>query len=144
MERLEESRTAAASGLRARPGLGADRKVLAVLPRRRTSEVDRLLSESQIFVSTCKPEGFPNNIIQACLAECAIVSVDYDPDGIFSKQEIGFVPKTFSDTISVMQSLFSDEKRRTDIGKKARIYALERHSLKRNMWTFYDLFKKLQ
>mgnify|MGYP003420106110 CR=1 FL=1 len=107
-------------------------------------EVDQLLSESQIFVSTCKPEGFPNNIIQACLAECAIVSVDYDPDGIFSKQEIGFVPKTFNDTISVMQSLFSDEKRRTDIGKKARTYALERHSLKRNMRTFYDLFLSLK
>jgi glycosyltransferase involved in cell wall biosynthesis len=106
-------------------------------------EVDALLASSEIFVSTCKPEGFPNNIIQACLAECAIVSFDYDPDGIFWRNHIGFVPATFDDTIALMWKLVANEEMRREAGERARAYAIAHHSLDRNMKTFYQLFKNV-
>lgn len=57
IERLEEIRNADASGLRARLGLAADRKVLAVLPGSRRSEVDRLLSVFGDTVALLKAQG---------------------------------------------------------------------------------------
>lgn len=106
-------------------------------------EVDDLLASSEIFVSTCKPEGFPNNIIQACMAECAIVSFDYDPDGIFAREHIGFVPTTLDDTMLIIRKIMQDEAMRKEFGLRARAYALKHHSLDRNMKTFYNLFLSL-
>lgn len=57
IERLEEIRNAYATGLRARLGLAPERKVLAVLPGSRRSEVDRLISVFGNTVGLLKAQG---------------------------------------------------------------------------------------
>jgi lipid-A-disaccharide synthase len=57
IERLDEIRNADAAGLRARLGLAPDRRVLAVLPGSRRSEVDRLLSVFGDTVAQLKSRG---------------------------------------------------------------------------------------
>ncbi len=57
IERLDEIRNADAAGLRARLGLAPDRKMLAVLPGSRRSEVDRLISVFGETVAQLKARG---------------------------------------------------------------------------------------
>lgn len=57
IERLDEIRSADAAGLRARLHIGPDRKVLAVLPGSRRSEVDRLLSVFGETIALLKAQG---------------------------------------------------------------------------------------
>lgn len=57
IERLEEIRNADAAGLRARLSIAPDRKVLAVLPGSRRSEVDRLISVFGATVARLKAQG---------------------------------------------------------------------------------------
>lgn len=57
IERLDEIRNADAAGLRARLGLARNRKVLAVLPGSRRSEVDRLISVFGETVAQLKARG---------------------------------------------------------------------------------------
>lgn len=106
-------------------------------------EVDEVLAGSQIFVSTCEPEGFPNNIIQACLAKCAIISFDYDPDSVFSRNDIGIVPKTYEAMRVALERLMGDQIFRKELGRKARAYALANHSPATNIRKFHEYFSNL-
>ncbi len=105
-------------------------------------EVDEILAESEIFVSTCKPEGFPNNIIQACFAKCVIVSFNYDPDGVLRRYAAGYVPKTFDSMVEVIQNLMAGNADK-EMAERARAYALEHHSIRRNMARFNDVFQNI-
>lgn len=68
IERFEEIRNADAEGLRARLGLTPDRKVLAVLPGSRRSEVDRLISVFGDTVAMLKARGHDFDVIIPAVA----------------------------------------------------------------------------
>lgn len=102
-----------------------------------------LMNESAIFISTCEPEGFPNNVIQACLAACAVISFAYDPDGVFRDHQMGIVPQTFDELKSSLDRLMRDENRRRDLGEKARTYAKANHDVFLNLPKFDQLFRSV-
>jgi len=92
-------------------------------------EVNRILSESHIFVNTSKHEGFPNTFIQAWMRKVPVVSLNIDPDDILKNKGIGFHSGSFEQLIKDTKRLIENEELRETMGKKAQRYAFKNHSL---------------
>lgn len=106
-------------------------------------EVNKVLAESEIMVNTCKPEGFGNNFIQAWFNECPTITLNFDPDDIIEKNRIGFHSRNFEQMVKDLRTLMNDEKLRETMGERARKYALENHSINKNVLKYESYFKKI-
>lgn len=106
-------------------------------------EVDRILADSKVMINTCEVEGFGNNFIQAWLAECPTVTLKFDPDNIIKNNKIGFHSKTFKQMIKDLKDLMTDDKKRIEMGKKARKYASKEHNINKNVLKYESFFNKI-
>ncbi len=106
---------------------------LCYLGERPIEEINRILSVSHLLVNTSDFEGFPNTFIQAWLHEVPVVSLRVDPDDILKKEGLGFHSGDFDRLVRDTRHLIGDAELRTRMGKRARAYALEKHSLTRNL-----------
>ena len=52
-------------------------------------EVNGMLEQALMLAHTCKPEGFPNNVIQAWQKGRPVVSLAFDPGGYIDKEGLG-------------------------------------------------------
>jgi glycosyltransferase involved in cell wall biosynthesis len=96
-------------------------------------EVNRILAESHILVNTSDYEGFPNTFVQAWFREVPVVSLHVDPDDILKREGLGFHSGDFETLVRDTRRLIEDTDLRTHMGRRARAYAVENHSLMRNL-----------
>lgn len=94
-------------------------------------EVNNILSESNIFVNTSiEFEGFPNTYIQSWMRKVPVITLAFDPDDIIKQYHLGFHSKTFKKLTEDLRTLINDEDLRNKIGKNARKYSYQEHSIK--------------
>lgn len=106
---------------------------------RTIEEVNELLAKSHVFVNTSTYEGLPNTFVQSWMREVPVVSMLLDPDDILTTRKIGFFSGSFAQMVCDVRKLISGPSLRDEMGQRAREYALEHHSLKKNMGRLLDL-----
>jgi len=94
------------------------------------SEVNKLLSKSWVLVNTSLTEGFSNTFIQSWMREVPVLSLNVDPDSVIQSEEIGLYSGTKRQLEIDLSLLLNDENSCLAMGKRAKKYAIENHSLK--------------
>jgi glycosyltransferase involved in cell wall biosynthesis len=92
-------------------------------------EVNIYLSKGHVLVNTSRFEGFPNTYVQAWLREVPVVSLNVDPDGIITREKIGFCSKLFEVFVNDVMTLVENTTLRDEMGKRARLYAETNHTI---------------
>jgi len=118
-------------------------KGLTYLGARSMDEVNRILAESHILVNTSDYEGFPNTFVQAWFREVPVVSLHVDPDDILAKRGLGFHSGSLDMLARDTKRLIENHDLRTRMGKTARAYALENHSLTKNLSRVAEFFEDI-
>jgi glycosyltransferase involved in cell wall biosynthesis len=93
------------------------------------AEVNRLLGEAVVLVSTSPAEGFPNTFIQAWMREAAVVSLSIDPDEVLTREGLGLFAGTPERLAADLRALLTDEPRRRELVLHARREAERKHCL---------------
>ena len=84
---------------------------------------------ASIYVLSSRYEGFSNTMMEAMDAECAILSLSVNPDGIFDSGEIGICAGGDIDAFSeAFERLVRDAHLRESLGRGAREYLVSHHS----------------
>ena len=92
-------------------------------------KINEYLESAHILVNTSKYEGFSNAFIQAWIRKIPVVSLIVDPDKLLSKSGLGYCSGNFDNLCHDVHRLINDRHLRESIGKKARQYACEQHSI---------------
>ena len=114
-------------------------KNLEYIGEQTIDRVNEILSKYHIFVNTSTYEGFPNTFVQAWMRKVPVVSMLVDPDDILKTRKIGYFSGSFEQMVKDVRGLIENATLRYDMGKRAREYALENHSLKKNMKQLLNL-----
>ena len=114
---------------------------LSYLREQPIEEVNRLLARSHVFVNTSTYEGLPNTFVQAWMREVPVVSMLLDPDDILTTRRGGFFSGSFEQMVKDVRALVENPPLRDEMGRRAREYALENHSLDKNMGRLLDLIR---
>ncbi len=85
--------------------------------------VNGILAKSICLIHTCKPEGFPNNMIQSWAQGCPVITLEYDPDNLIKNKNIGFVSGNFKQMIKDTEKLITNKKLRDIMGVRAQEFA---------------------
>jgi glycosyltransferase involved in cell wall biosynthesis len=94
------------------------------------AEVNQLFARSHVFVNTSRYEGFPNTFIQAWMREVPVVSLQVDPDRLLEVQKLGMVCEDSEQQLAAaVRKLVTDADTRLQYARRAREYALTRHSM---------------
>lgn len=85
--------------------------------------VNGALGTAECLIHTCKPEGFPNNMIQAWLQGCPTITLEYDPDGLIQRERLGFLSGSVEQMSKDVELLLRDKNLRDEIGSRAQAFA---------------------
>lgn len=116
---------------------------LNYLGEKSIEQVNRILCHSHIFVHTSLSEGFPNTYIQAWMREIPVVTLNVDPDDLLKKKKIGFHSRSFDQMVKHIRYLIENEDSRKEIGRRAREYAIENHTVEKNGRRYLEIFNNL-
>lgn len=86
-------------------------------------EVNGALEKALCLIHTCKPEGFPNNLIQAWAQGCPTVSLEYDPDNLIEKEKLGFVSGSVEKMAEDLSSIIENNDLREEMGERVKKFA---------------------
>ena len=108
-------------------------------------ESNSLFAQADIFVSTSdNQEGFPNTLIQAWLHAVPTISLQFDPDGLIVKKNMGTVANNnylkFKESIL---TLLNDNTLRNELGRNAKIYSSDNFNLTKKVNTFIELLNSV-
>ena len=103
--------------------------------------VNAILAESHVFVNTSTHEGFANTFVQAWMREVPVVSMLLDPDNILKKRKVGYFSGSFEQMARDVRRLIENPALRDEMGRRAREYAMENHSLEKNMGRLLELIR---
>lgn len=91
-------------------------------------EVQRYYNEARLYVSTSEIEGFSNAFIQACLGSTPIASLNVNPDGFISENQLGiYCDDDFEAMVDFIAKL--NDKEVTRLGSNARNYVQKHHDI---------------
>jgi glycosyltransferase involved in cell wall biosynthesis len=82
-------------------------------------ETNGIIKSSMFLVHTCEPEGFPNVFLQAWGFSRPVISLFFDPAGVISSEQVGFVSGDFETMVSQVSDLLADHSQREEIGERA-------------------------
>jgi len=111
------------------------------LGEKQLEEVNSIIKSSLFLISTCSPEGFSNNFIQAWMLGKPTITLFFDPDGLIEKYNIGYLSKTFNNMCTDTNSLIENETVRLEMGNRARRLALELFDPEKNIKKFIEFFE---
>jgi glycosyltransferase involved in cell wall biosynthesis len=103
------------------------------------NQIYEYYEKSHLLVNTSANEGFPNTFLEAWGNAIPIVSLNFDPDEIICKYELGFHSMTFDDLVKHTGQLLKNESLRNNMGIKAKNYVLREH----NVNNIIDKYEKL-
>lgn len=91
------------------------------------------LSQSHLLVNTSLYEGFSNTFVQAWMRKVPVISMESNPNCVFDNNNIGlFVPKE-KELVSAISNLIEHQEVLEKMAEDAYYYAIEHHSLEKNM-----------
>lgn len=93
--------------------------------------VNGVLEKAKCLVHTCKPEGFGNNFIQAWMQGCPTISLEFDPDGLIQREQLGFLSGTVEQMASDVELLLQNKILRDETGNRAQAFARANFTPKR-------------
>ena len=105
--------------------------------------INKYYSESSIFISTSRSEGFPNTFIEAWGNFLPVVSLGFDPDGILQKEKLGFYAETFQEMVQYVKLLLTDETLRIKLGVNSRRYIEEKYNIEKTINKYEEIFQCL-
>jgi len=106
-------------------------------------ESNELISKSSVFVNTSKKqEGFPNTYIQSWMRKTPTVTLNFDPDDIIKRKNLGYHSRNFNQLLNDVKKLIENEDLRKELGANARAYS-KSFSIKNNMPVFIDLINNI-
>lgn len=107
-------------------------------------QVDEYVRGAKLLVNTSIYEGFSNTFVQAAMAGVPVCSLNVDPDGLLSRQEIGLCAGGNEELLAAsVRSLLSSDRRRAELGRRAATYARAHHDLRRTTEDFKRLAQNL-
>ena len=92
--------------------------------------VNDYIKASKLLVNTSKWEGFPNTYIQAWMRETPVLTINCDPDNLIKKFGLGLHSKNFENLVKDTIFLLNENNLRISMGKKAKKYAMQFHTLR--------------
>jgi len=92
-------------------------------------EVNRILSQSHIFVNTSLAEGFPNTFIQAWMRKVPVVSLDVSTDSLLNGNQVGLHSRSYEEMRDNVLKLIRNPGLRAAMGERAQEYAFKHHSM---------------
>ncbi len=92
-------------------------------------EVNQELAATHLLVNTSVYEGFSNTFIQAWMHCVPVVSLNVNPDQLFDDSFLGVVSGKFNELVKDVRALCANSEQRTEMGLKAREYAIEHFSM---------------
>jgi glycosyltransferase involved in cell wall biosynthesis len=104
-------------------------------------ETQKYFFRARVFVCTSDREGFPNVFLQAWQAECPVVSLTIDPDGVIEKQDIGRVSRDLDTMTADVDRLMTDDALRDQIASNGIAYIEEHHAIKSVVDQYEALFE---
>ncbi len=116
---------------------------LTYLGEKTIAEVNKVLDQSHILVNTSEHEGFSNTFVQAWMRGLPVVSLAVDPDDILKIEKIGFHSGNLENLFCDTEKLINSQALLSVMGKKARKFAKENYSLKKNIGKMIDLIESV-
>lgn len=103
-------------------------------------ETDQYYRRAKILVNTSGYEGFPNTFLHAGAYFCPVLSLNVNPDGLLTSNEIGWCAEGSEDRLhNLLRDALIDESLRTVYGMNARKYIEKNHDIIKNINTFIDV-----
>lgn len=104
-------------------------------------EANDLIAESDLLMYTSLPvEGFGNSFVQAWFRYVPTVSYEYEMDGIIEREDVGRCARNFDELVAAVKELMLDDKKREQMGVRARQCAENHFSDKRMVDEYEALF----
>jgi len=100
-------------------------------------------AKAAILVNTSETEGFPNTFLQAWVHYVPVVSLNVNPDGIITKNKIGFHSRNFEQMLKDVKRLAQDGELREEMGNNSRKYVERDHNIKKIVREYIKLFESL-
>lgn len=103
---------------------------------------NKLMAEADIFINTSDlEEGFPNTFIQSWLRKTPTISLNFDPDNLITKHQLGYVTNTFDLLVKKTTKLVLDKDLRKEIGNRASKFAHKNYSTERKSDEFFNIIE---
>lgn len=96
--------------------------------------------QATVLCCTSIYEGFPNTFLEAWSCGIPVVST-FDPDGVISKNNLGWSASSIEQLVAAIQELVKDKKKWRDASESSRNYYLKNHTLNSCMVQFERVIK---
>ena len=107
-------------------------------------EMESYYRESKLVINTSTYEGFPNTFLQAMISGTSIGSLDFDPDQIISKRNLGIAPTNdLNKFIEKIKDFLGSEELQNQQKQNCLEYANQFHNLEKNTNTLFSTLKTL-
>lgn len=118
---------------------------LTFIPGIPFAETESLFASHKLFVCTSSKEGFPNTYVQALKWGTPIISLNVNPDGLLTQQQMGLCLKgNGMKQIMSIQECYHDEELWCRMSSNARAYASDQHDIHTIARRIYEMMKSLQ
>jgi glycosyltransferase involved in cell wall biosynthesis len=108
------------------------------------TELEEMYRNAKLFINTSDFEGFPITFIEAGKYGIPILTLNVDPDGIFSKRYFGECANGDVDVLLAnVGSWLQDIQKRDEAGRAFREYVEKTNDIKKNIYAYVSLFNQL-
>jgi len=121
--------------------LAAAEKNIRLIPGLKRPQLNELYCEAKILVNTSDFEGYPNTFIEAGAYKVPVLTLNVNPDNIFTKNGFGFCAQ--GDVYALSKALttwLELPEKRERAGQALFDYVDKVHTLKKNLPLYVELF----
>jgi glycosyltransferase involved in cell wall biosynthesis len=107
-------------------------------------QTEKWLQNSKILINTSKNEGFPNAFMQAWYNKVYVVSLCVDPDGLLTREKLGFFSENSIELMSShIQSIINNENNINKIINTAQLYCKKNFNIEKNIKKFESILNEI-